>query len=53
MGGEVRRWRIHCRTTADIAALAEWINPVVRGWMNYCVSRGRAWMDWRAVGLMV
>ncbi len=35
MGGEVRRWRIHLRTTADIAALAEWINPVVRGWMNY------------------
>ena len=34
-GHEVRRWRIHCRTTADIATLAEWINPVVRGWMTY------------------
>lgn len=35
MGHQVRRWRIHCRTTADIATLAEWINPVVRGWMTY------------------
>jgi RNA-directed DNA polymerase len=35
MGREVRRWRINLRTTADIAALAEWMNPVIRGWMNY------------------
>jgi RNA-directed DNA polymerase len=35
MGHEVRHWRIHCRTTADIATLAEWMNPVVRGWMTY------------------
>jgi RNA-directed DNA polymerase len=35
MGHQVRRWRLQCRTTADIADLAEWINPVVRGWMTY------------------
>jgi RNA-directed DNA polymerase len=31
----VRRWRIHARTTNNLEELAEWINPVVRGWMNY------------------
>ena len=35
MGGEVRRWRINLRTTSDIGELAEWMNPVVRGWMTY------------------
>ncbi|WP_243657967.1 group II intron maturase-specific domain-containing protein [Parafrankia sp. BMG5.11] len=34
----VRQWRIHLRTTDDIEALAEWINPVVRGWTN-CYGR--------------
>ncbi len=32
---EVRRWRIHARTRHDLADLAQWINPIVRGWMNY------------------
>lgn len=31
----VRRWRIHRRTMLDLEELAEWINPIVRGWMNY------------------
>jgi RNA-directed DNA polymerase len=35
MGREVRSWRINLRTTNDLAALAEWMNPVIRGWMNY------------------
>jgi RNA-directed DNA polymerase len=35
MGGEVRRWRISLRTTSDIEELAEWMNPVIRGWMTY------------------
>lgn len=34
-GAEVRRWRIHRHTTSDLGELARWINPVVRGWMNY------------------
>jgi len=32
---ELRRWRIHRRTTMDLRELAEWLNPIVRGWMNY------------------
>ena len=35
MGAMVRSWRLHLRTTTDLAELARWINPVVRGWMNY------------------
>jgi RNA-directed DNA polymerase len=35
MSVTIRRWRINLRTTSDIAALAAWLNPVVRGWMNY------------------
>jgi group II intron reverse transcriptase/maturase len=31
----IRRWRIHACTTNNLEELAEWINPVVRGWMNY------------------
>ncbi len=34
-GRTVRHWRIHLRTTCNLADLAEWMNPVVRGWMNY------------------
>ena len=32
---QVRRWRIHTRTGHDLSDLAERINPIVRGWMNY------------------
>ena len=32
---ELRRWRIHRRTSLDLRELAEWLNPIVRGWMNY------------------
>jgi hypothetical protein len=31
----LRRWRLHLRTTSNLAELAEWMNPVIRGWMNY------------------
>jgi RNA-directed DNA polymerase len=31
----VREWRIHLRTTRDLAELAEWMNPVIRGWQEY------------------
>jgi RNA-directed DNA polymerase len=34
-GRIVRRWKLHLRTTLDLAELAEWMNPVIRGWMNY------------------
>lgn len=35
MGQQIRRWRINKRTSADLAEIASWINPIVRGWMNY------------------
>ncbi|GAA5107611.1 group II intron maturase-specific domain-containing protein [Haloechinothrix salitolerans] len=31
----MRSWRIARRTDLNFADLAKWINPVVRGWMNY------------------
>jgi hypothetical protein len=38
-GQQVREWRIHERAGSDLADLATWINPVVRGWMNYLIDR--------------
>lgn len=32
---EVRRWRLHLRTGLDLTGIAQQINPIVRGWMNY------------------
>jgi RNA-directed DNA polymerase len=34
-GREVRRWRLHRRINDSLDDLAEAINPIVRGWMNY------------------
>lgn len=31
----VRGWRLHRRTDLDLHQIAAWINPVIRGWMNY------------------
>jgi hypothetical protein len=41
------------RVGRSVGAVAEELNPVLRGWGNYCVSRGHQRSDWRAVGLMV
>ena len=35
MSAQARSWRIHLRTTTELQDLAEWINPVLRGWMTY------------------
>jgi len=35
ISGQVRSWRLHQRTGSSEADLADWINPIVRGWMNY------------------
>jgi hypothetical protein len=32
---EVRRWQLHRRTGHTLGELAEWINPIVRGWIAY------------------
>ncbi|WIV57993.1 group II intron reverse transcriptase/maturase [Amycolatopsis nalaikhensis] len=35
LSSQVRSWRLHTRTTLTFAQLARWVNPVVRGWMQY------------------
>jgi len=35
MGQQLRSWRLHHATTLTLEDLARWINPIVRGWMNY------------------
>jgi RNA-directed DNA polymerase len=35
MGRQVRDWRLHRRTGATTRQLADLINPVVRGWLQY------------------
>ncbi len=34
-GDELRKMRIHRRTNLTLDDLARWLNPIVRGWMNY------------------
>lgn len=34
-GAELRSWRLHRRPSATLRGLANWINPIVRGWMSY------------------
>ena len=31
----MRSWRLHNHTGLDLVEVAERINPIVRGWMNY------------------
>lgn len=35
MSQQVREWRIHRRTRLELIELADWINPIVSGWMTY------------------
>ncbi|MEV6347549.1 group II intron reverse transcriptase/maturase [Actinoplanes sp. NPDC051851] len=35
ISAQVRSWRLHHRTSLTETDLADWINPIVRGWMNY------------------
>jgi len=32
---EIRQWRLHKRSDLSIKEVAKWINPVVRGWIEY------------------
>ncbi len=34
-GERLRELRIHRQTTLSLGDLAAWLNPIVRGWMNY------------------
>jgi RNA-directed DNA polymerase len=55
----VKRIRLRLRTEmrallgSNAAAIMRTLTPVIRGWAAYCVSRGCARPDWRAVALMV
>jgi RNA-directed DNA polymerase len=31
----IKKWRIHHRTNETISRLAKWVNPSIRGWINY------------------
>ena len=35
ISAQVRSWRLHHHTRLTETDLARWINPIVRGWMNY------------------
>jgi RNA-directed DNA polymerase len=35
MGRRVRSWRIHMHVSDDLSQLADWINPVVSGWLGF------------------
>ncbi|MGW2508789.1 group II intron reverse transcriptase/maturase [Streptomyces scopuliridis] len=45
ISGEIRRWRIHLRTGHTFAELAQKINPIVRGWMQYYGAFYRSALD--------
>jgi len=34
-GRQIHQWRLDRRTNDSLADLAETINPIVRGWINY------------------
>jgi RNA-directed DNA polymerase len=52
MGAEIRSWHWAKRSDKSLGDLALMFNSKVQGWINYCVSRGHARSDWRAVALM-
>jgi RNA-directed DNA polymerase len=35
MSRKLASWRIHRRTTQTLSEIAQWLNPVLRGWFNY------------------
>jgi RNA-directed DNA polymerase len=41
-GDIARAWKLARKTTLTLAGLTAWINPVVRGWMNYYGRFGRS-----------
>ncbi len=35
MRRQIKRWRLHLRSDLSLKDLADWINPIVRGWITY------------------
>jgi RNA-directed DNA polymerase len=31
----MRRWQLHLKCGATLLELAKWVNPILRGWINY------------------
>ncbi len=45
ISGEVRQWRLHRKIGHTLAEIARWINPIVRGWMQYYGAFHRSALD--------
>ncbi|HEY2765744.1 MAG TPA: group II intron maturase-specific domain-containing protein [Pseudonocardiaceae bacterium] len=45
MRARVRRWRLHLGTQLALEDLAQQVNPVVRGWMQYYGAFYRSALD--------
>jgi RNA-directed DNA polymerase len=43
---EIKRWRLHLRSGQTLAELAQEINPIVRGWVNYYGRFYRSRLIW-------
>ena len=35
MRQEVRRWRLHLRSDLELEDIAEWVRPILAGWVRY------------------
>lgn len=42
MGSRVRRWKLRRRVDLELREIARWINPIVRGWMQYYGKHNRS-----------
>ncbi len=47
--GKVKAWTRRTSTSLSLDVLLIQLNRMLRGWCTYCVSRGHARSDWRAV----
>jgi group II intron maturase len=41
---QIKRWRLHLRSGQTLTELAQEINPIVRGWINYYGHFYRSWL---------
>jgi hypothetical protein len=41
---EMKQWKSHRKASQSLAILANWLNPIIRGWMNYYGHYSASWM---------
>ena len=41
---QIRRWRLHLWTSKDLRDIAVFVNPIVRGWIDYYGRFYRSWL---------